>query len=209
MKVTSTSFADGKRIPEEFAFCAYDPQSHVKLSANRNPQLEWGDLPMGTRSIAVVCHDCDVPSLPDDVNVEGRTIWASLPRIDFFHWVLIDLDPHSGPIGEGEFSDGVTARGKPGPQAARNARQGVNDYTLWFANNAEMSGDYFGYDGPCPPWNDSIVHHYVFTIYALDVAQLSVNGTFRGPDVLNAMKGHVLDEAKMTGLYSLNPAVSA
>ena len=53
------------------------------------------------------------------------------------------------------------------------------------------------------------MHHYVFTIYALDVAQLSVNGTFRGPDVLNAMKGHVLDEAKMTGLYSLNPAVSA
>ena len=32
-----------------------------------------------------------------------------------------------------------------------------------------MSGDYFGYDGPCPPWNDSIVHHYVFTVYALDV----------------------------------------
>jgi Raf kinase inhibitor-like YbhB/YbcL family protein len=209
MKVTSTSFADGKRIPEEFAFCAYDPQSHVKLSANRNPQLEWGDLPMGTRSIAVVCHDCDVPSLPDDVNVEGRTIWASLPRIDFFHWVLIDLDPHSGPIREGEFSDGVTARGKPGPQAARNARQGVNDYTLWFANNAEMSGDYFGYDGPCPPWNDSIVHHYVFTVYALDVEQLGVSGTFRGSEVLNAMKGHVLEEAKITGLYSLNPQVPA
>jgi Raf kinase inhibitor-like YbhB/YbcL family protein len=209
MKVTSTSFADGKRIPEEFAFCAYDPQSHVKLSANRNPQLEWGDLPMGTRSIAVVCHDYDVPSLPDDVNVEGRTIWASLPRIDFFHWALIDLDPHSGPIGEGEFSDGVTARGKPGPQAARNARQGVNDYTLWFANNAEMSGDYFGYDGPCPPWNDSIVHHYVFTVYALDVEQLGVSGTFRGSEVLNAMKGHVLEEAKITGLYSLNPQVPA
>ena len=135
MKVTSTSFADGKRIPEEYAFCAPDPQSHVKLSANRNPQLEWGDLPMGTRSIAVVCHDCDVPSLPDDVNQEGRTIWASLPRIDFFHWVLIDLDPHSGPIREGDNLRRRNARGKPGPQAARGARQGMNDYTLWFADN--------------------------------------------------------------------------
>ena len=209
MKVTSTSFADGKRIPEEYAFCAPEPQSHVKLSANRNPQLEWSDLPMGTRSIAVICHDYDVPSLPDDVNVEGRTIWESLPRIDFFHWVLIDLDPHSGPIREGEFSDGVTPRGKPGPQAPRNARHGVNDYTLWFANQAEMKGDYFGYDGPCPPWNDSIVHHYVFTVYALDVEQLAVTGTFRGPEVLNAMKGHVLEEAKIIGLYSLNPQVPA
>jgi Raf kinase inhibitor-like YbhB/YbcL family protein len=72
-----------------------------------------------------------------------------------------------------------------------------------------MKGDYYGYDGPCPPWNDSIPHHYVYTLYALDVGQLGVNGTFRGLDVLNAMKGHVLEEAKLTGLYSLNPEVSA
>ena len=70
-----------------------------------------------------------------------------------------------------------------------------------------MKGDYYGYDGPCPPWNDTIPHHYVFTLYALDVAQLGVNGTFRGLDVLNAMKGHVLEEAKLTGIYSLNPDV--
>jgi phosphatidylethanolamine-binding protein (PEBP) family uncharacterized protein len=53
------------------------------------------------------------------------------------------------------------------------------------------------------------VHHYVFTVYALDVDQLSVTGTFRGPEVLNAMKGHVLEEAKITGVYSLNPQVPA
>ena len=35
-------------------------------------------------------------------------------------------------------------------------------------------GNYFGYDGPCPPWNDAIPHHYVFTLYALDVARLDV-----------------------------------
>jgi Raf kinase inhibitor-like YbhB/YbcL family protein len=209
MKVTSTSFADDGPIPHEYAFCAPDPSSHARLSSNRNPQLEWSDLPMGTRSLVLICHDYDVPSQPDDVNKEGRTIPASLPRVDFFHWVLVDLDPHSGPIRSGEFSDGVTTRGKSGPQGPRGTRQGINDYTAWFARDPEMKGDYYGYDGPCPPWNDSIVHHYVFTIYALDVAQLSVNGTFRGPDVLNAMKGHVLDEAKMTGLYSLNPAVSA
>ena len=209
MKLTSTSFADGERIPEAFAFCAPDAKSHVKLGGNRNPQLEWSEAPMGTRSVVVICHDYDVPSQPDDVNKEGRTIPESLARMDFFHWVLIDLDPHSGPIGEGEFSDGVKPRGKAGPQAPRNARQGVNDYTMWFAGDADMKGDYFGYDGPCPPWNDSIVHHYVFTVYALDIEQLPVTGTFRGLDVLNAMKGHVLEEAKLTGVYSLNPQVPA
>ena len=174
MKVTSTSFADGERIPPEYAFCAPDPKSHV--DARREPQsaARVGDLPMGTKSLAVICHDYDVPSKPDDVNKEGRTIPASLARIDFFHWVLVDLDPQSGPIAAGEFSDGVTPRGKAGPQAPRGARQGVNDYTMWFASDGDMSGDYFGYDGPCPPWNDSIVHHYVFTVYALDVAQLGV-----------------------------------
>ncbi|MGZ8204104.1 MAG: YbhB/YbcL family Raf kinase inhibitor-like protein [Burkholderiales bacterium] len=209
MKLTSTSFADGERIPAEYAFCAADAAAHVKLSSNRNPHLEWSEIPMGTRSLAVICHDYDVPSKPDDVNKEGRTIPASLPRIDFFHWVLVDLAPHSGPIRAGEFSDGVTARGKSGPQGPRGSRQGVNDYTMWFAGDGDMKGDYFGYDGPCPPWNDSIVHHYVFTVYALDVEQLPVNGTFRGPEVLNAMKGHVLAEAKITGLYSLNPRVPA
>jgi Raf kinase inhibitor-like YbhB/YbcL family protein len=80
---------------------------------------------------------------------------------------------------------------------------------MWFAGDGDMKGDYYGYDGPCPPWNDSIPHHYVFTLYAIDLAQLPVNGTFRGPDVLNAMKGHVLGEARLTGIYSLNAEVPA
>jgi len=209
MKLTSTSFADGARIPPEHAFCVPEAKSHITLGANRNPQLEWGDLPMGTRSLVLICHDPDVPSKPDDVNQEGRTVPESLPRIDFYHWLLVDLDPHSGAIAAGEFSDGVTPHGKPGPQGPRTTRQGINDYTAWFASTEEMKGDYYGYDGPCPPWNDSIVHHYVFTLYALDVEQLGVNGTFRGADVLNAMKGHVLGEASLTGVYSLNPQVPA
>jgi phosphatidylethanolamine-binding protein (PEBP) family uncharacterized protein len=41
----------------------------------------------------------------------------------------------------------------------------------WFAGDNDMRGDYYGYDGPCPPWNDEIVHRYVFTLFALDVAE--------------------------------------
>jgi hypothetical protein len=70
-----------------------------------------------------------------------------------------------------------------------------------------MGGDYYGYDGPCPPWNDSIPHHYVFTLYALDVARCPVEGRFTGPDVRKAIEGHVLARAEVTGRYTLNPAV--
>jgi Raf kinase inhibitor-like YbhB/YbcL family protein len=207
VKLNSNSFRDGARIPEAFAFGKPDPEKYVALSQNRNPDLAWADIPSGTRSLAVICRDHDVPSIADDVNQEGRVIPASLPRIDFYHWVLVDLDPKSGPIRPGEFSDGVTARGKKGPEGPRGARQGLNDYTMWFASDKEMSGNYFGYDGPCPPWNDSIVHHYVFTLYALDFEKCPVTGVFKGPDVLAAIRGHVLAEASITGIYSLNPKV--
>lgn len=209
MKLTSRSFGNNQRIPAEFAFCAPDPKSHVALSNNRNPELSWSDLPAGVKSLALVCHDYDVPSKPDDVNQEGRSIPASLPRIDFYHWVLVDLEPGSGAIKAGEFSDGVAARGKPGPDGPRGTRQGVNDYTMWFAGDKDMSGNYFGYDGPCPPWNDSIAHHYVFTLYALDIAKCPVEGIFKGSDVLAAIQGHVLGQAQFTGVYSLNPDVRA
>jgi Raf kinase inhibitor-like YbhB/YbcL family protein len=71
-----------------------------------------------------------------------------------------------------------------------------------------MKGDYHGYDGPCPPWNDEIVHHYVFTLYALDVARCTLDGRFTGQDVRAAIAGHVLAEARLTGTYSLNPEVA-
>jgi hypothetical protein len=207
MKVASTSFVDGGVIPAEYAFCAPDPRTHVTLSKNRNPQLAWSDVPHGTRSFAIVCHDPDVPSRGDDVNQEGRTVPKSLARVDFFHWVLADLPPSITAIDAGEFSSSVTARGKPGPAAPRGARHGINDYTGWFASDADMSGDYYGYDGPCPPWNDEIPHRYVFTVYALDVARIALEGRFSGADLRKAVEGHVLGQASITGRYALNPAV--
>ena len=212
MKITSASFSDQQALPAEFAFCAPDAKMHCTLGANRNPHLAWEDVPAGAKSLVLICHDPDVPSKPDDVNQEGRSIPAGLPRIDFFHWVLVDLDPAIRELKAGAYSDAVTVRGKAGPlipNGPRGARQGINDYTLWFAADKDMSGDYFGYDGPCPPWNDSIVHHYVFTLYALNVAQCGVEGAFKGADVLAAMTGHVLAQARITGAYSLNPDVKA
>ena len=91
MNLTSESFVDGGVIPVEFAFGRIDPKQHITLSDNRNPQLAWDEVPPGTRSFAIICHDYDVPSKPDDVNQEGREVPADLPRVDFYHWVLVDL----------------------------------------------------------------------------------------------------------------------
>jgi len=207
MKVTSTSFADGGAIPAEFAFCAPDPHTHATLSRNRSPHLAWSDVPAGTKSFAILCHDPDVPSRGDDVNQEGRVVPASLPRVDFFHWVLVDLPASVKSVEAGEFASSVTPRGKPGPEAPRGARQGINDYTGWFASDPSMAGDYYGYDGPCPPWNDERLHHYHFVLLATDLARCPVDGAFTGAQVRAALEGHVLAEARLTGTYSLNPAV--
>ncbi len=208
MKLFSLSFNDGQAIPTRYAFCKIDPKNHVAMADNQNPHLAWSELPGGTKSLVVICHDPDVPSKPDDVNQEDREIPEDLPRVTFFHWVLINLDPEHDEIAECAFSDGITPHGKGGPVAPHDTLQGINDYTNWFAEDRDMSGDYFGYDGPCPPWNDSIVHRYVFTVYALSVPALELEGRFTGNDVMAAMEGKILDQASLTGIYTLNPRLA-
>ena len=205
MKLRSDSFDDFGAIPEQFAFAATDDFNHIKLSGNRNPHLSWDDPLRSTRSYTIICHDPDVPSIADDVNREGRVIQASLPRIIFYHWVMFDIPADTREILSGSQSSAVTAGGKPGPAAPGGFRHGLNDYSNWFRADPDMSGEYYGYDGPCPPWNDELLHRYVFTIYALDIARLDVTGKVTGGAVLEAMTGHILDAASITGVYTLNP----
>jgi len=209
MKLWSDSWTNGDPIPQRHAAGMPDGAGKARFSDNLNPQLVWADLPEGTQSLALICHDFDVPSRGDDVNQTGREVPVDLERIDFFHWVLVDLPPQLSAIAEGEFSRGFTARGKPGPATLHGARHGINDFTGWFAANPEMAGNYFGYDGPFPPWNDSLVHHYVFTLYALSLARLPVEGQFTGAQVRAALAGHVLGAATLSATYTLNQRLLA
>lgn len=207
MKIWSNSFADGQPIPPRYAFGKINPKTQVTLSDNLNPQLGWSDVPLGTQSFVLLCHDYDVPSVGDTVNQSGVEVPADLPRVDFFHWVLVDLPADLRDIDEAAFSSGVTPRGKS-PATPFDARQGINDYTIWFSADHDMNGDYYGYDGPCPPWNDTLLHHYVFTVYALDLERVPLDGKFTGAQVLEAIRGHVLAQASLTGTYTLNPKVA-
>ena len=203
MKLRSNSFEHGDFLPAEFAFGKTSAEGKIDLSDNKSPHLSWDDLPEGTKSVAILCIDRDVPTKPDDVNQEGRMVPSDLPRAEFSHWVLVDLAPDAT-IEEGAFSDGIIAKGKTGPEGPQGTRQGINDYTGWFADDPDMAGDYYGYDGPCPPFNDSIVHHYYFTAYALDLDRVAVDGKFTAADVKAAIDGHVLGEATLMAKYKIN-----
>lgn len=208
MKLTSKSFRHNGVIPGRCAFCVQDPKSHVRLSQNRSPHLAWSGVPAGTRSFVLLCTDGDVPTRPDDVNQEGREVPASLPRGEFAHWAMVDIPAQARSLAEGACSAVVTAKGKRQPPGPEGARQGVNDYTGWFAGDPAMAGTYLGYDGPCPPWNDAIVHHYTFELIATDLDSCPVKGPFTVADVRNALKGHALGSARLIGRYSLNPRIA-
>ena len=201
MRISSESFEHRGRIPAEFALGA--PEG---FGGNRNPHLRWDDVPGGTRSFALMCIDTDAPTDPSAV---GRDLQIPVeqPRTDFVHWVVVDLPADLRMIAAGSCSDGVTAHGKRQPPGPAGSRQGLNDYTRWFAGNADMGGDYFGYDGPYPPSNDLRLHRYFFRLFALDVARLPVPERFTAADVFIAGQEHALTESSVWGSYSLNPDV--
>ena len=207
MKITSSSFQDQSVIPGQYAFAVKDPSTHITLSSNQNPHLAWSDFPKDTQSFALICHDPDVPSKGDDVNQEDKVVPASLPRVDFYHWVLVNIPGSVQSIAAGSHSNSITGKGKSAAQSPVGT-PGINDYTAWFKGDASMEGLYFGYDGPCPPWNDAIKHHYVFTVYALNTASLPLKGPFTGVEALAAIKPHIIAQASITGIYSLNPSVA-
>lgn len=202
------AWENGAAIPARFAFGKPGSDGPFATSDNVSPAINWENAPEGTQSFVLICHDPDVPSSGEDVNQEGKLVPADLPRVDFFHWVLVDIPAALSGLAEGTASQEITPRGKP-VGAVHYGVAGKNDYTGWFAGDADMEGVYGNYDGPCPPWNDSIIHHYHFTVYALDIESLELEGEFSGQDALAAIEGHVLASASHMGTYSMNPEVSA
>ena len=199
MRIRSDSFRHGKPIPAEFALGAPDG-----FGGNRNPHLAWDDVPEGTRSFVLMCIDTDAPTDPALVAGDAP-IPVAHPRGEFVHWVAVDLPAGTRSSAAGAASDGVTRRGKgAGGIDGIGGRQGLNDYTGWFAGNAEMGGDYHGYDGPYPPAHDLRMHRYFFRVFALDVDTLDLPAEFTVADVFRAMHGHKLAEAAEHGTYTLN-----
>lgn len=141
---------------------------------NVSPDLHWSGQPAGTKSLALTGFDPDAP---------GKGWW---------HWVMFNI-----PAGTHDLDEGAGAPRKInklrtilGPSSAiPGAVRGTSDFKEQ------------GYGGPCPP-PGSGAHHYIFTVYALDVPSLRQAGpSTTGPELLNLIEGHVLGKATLTGLF--------
>lgn len=99
------------------------------------------------------------------------------PAGTWVHWVAWNI-----PAGTHQLPENVSKSGDlPG-----GGHQGSNDFKKT------------GYSGPCPPPGKP--HRYFFKLYALD-ATLDLNPGATKNDVEQAMKGHVLGEARLMGKY--------
>lgn len=64
----------------------------------------------------------------------------------------------------------------------------------------KTSADTNGYYGPCPP--PGPIHHYVFTLYALDVAQIAADAPLSAAELIQRISGHILARVVLTGTES-------
>jgi len=204
MKVLSKDIVNGERLPDYLGFCVCH-EGEIRFGDNKSPHLVWSDFPNETECFAIVCSDQDAPIAAEDINVEGRVIPADLRRVVFYHWVIFNIPKEITEIFCGQFSSGVTPRGKGEQECMVNgAVQCMNNYTDWFAGDPQMDGDYFGYDGPCPPWNDELIHRYEFTVYALSKKIAYSPGYFRAGDVVKSITENSIDSSMLSGVYTLN-----
>ena len=94
----------------------------------------------------------------------------------FTHWVLYNLPADTKKIAENIPAVDVLPSG---------AMHGITDFKT------------VGYGGPCPPNGE---HRYFFKLYALDtVLDLPAKATKK--QVEQAIKGHIIEEAQLIGLY--------
>jgi Raf kinase inhibitor-like YbhB/YbcL family protein len=93
------------------------------------------------------------------------------------HWVLYNIPAGTRYIGENLPGDEIV----PGVGV-----QGTND-----------SGE-IGYTGPCPP---SGTHRYYARLFALDT-ELKLPPGATHEELTSAMKGHILAQAELMGMYA-------
>jgi Raf kinase inhibitor-like YbhB/YbcL family protein len=110
----------------------------------------------------------------------------------FTHWGMYNISP--------------TATGLP-----ENAGVAGSSYGQQILNDFYVGAEY---DGPCPPAGyRPYVHHYVFTVYALDIVlrlPSSANFPANAETLYQALikagaAGHILARSSITGFYSTTP----
>jgi len=91
MKLTSSVFEHGKKIPSKYT-CD---------GKNINPPLSLSEVPSGAKSLALIMEDPDVPK-----NIRKDGMWD--------HWVVFDMPPDLRKIDEGKEPSGKAGAGTNG-----------------------------------------------------------------------------------------------
>jgi Raf kinase inhibitor-like YbhB/YbcL family protein len=208
MTLESTSVAHDEPIDLVHVIATPTADGKAEMAgADRSPHLRWSGEPPGTRSFAISVVDPDVPADRTRMGVEGLSLDHTEPRIDFAHWLVVDLPPDVHELPEGAGGERFGAHGRPPAPTSVGGVQGQNGYRGLFEGNPDLEGTYHGWNGPFPPWNDEQVHRYFTTVYALDVETLGLEPGFTLEEFRAAIEGHVLDSAEIVPTYTVNPSL--
>jgi Raf kinase inhibitor-like YbhB/YbcL family protein len=217
MSLTSSVVKNGQRLPFKYGYCQPNGKGEVKLSNDLTPPLTWTGAPAGTKSFVVMLVDPTASSSPN-FDVKGTMVPVKKDRMKVYQWTDANIPASMTHFPEGAGSKGFVIGGKKTGSTAYGL-MGINIYTEAFsspyagritfppATTKTIKGTYGRYDGPCAPWNDSVVHQYTFYVYAMNVAHLKLpkNGMYQGAALMKAMKGHILGEASLLTPYATNP----
>ncbi|HWA23120.1 MAG TPA: YbhB/YbcL family Raf kinase inhibitor-like protein [Caulobacterales bacterium] len=189
LTVTVEGLDPGRRLPVSAAFCA--PPGVAPKDHNISPAVQWTPGPPGTQSYVLIMTDVDVPADLTLINRPGVILGEDTPRMSLVHWLLIDIPANITRLERGVESDGYRAPGLPVGKTSHGVR-GANAYTYFFPKDSPLASVRGGYDGPCPPRNDTRPHRYITRIYALDIPTLGLEGVFFADEVERKLRDHVL-----------------
>ncbi len=148
--ITSPDFQDGGPLSQKNEFNKFGC-----TGSNIAPELDWKNVPAGTKSFVMLMSDYDAP-------IAGG----------FHHWIVYNIPAGARQLeGNHPFTEGTTSFG------------------------------FTGYGGPCPPATGEI-HHYLFLLYAINIAHVGGQGLKFG-EVVSAIRGHVLGATSIIGTFHL------
>ncbi len=148
--ITSPGFQDGGPLSQKNEFNQFGC-----TGSNIAPELDWKNVPAGTKSFVMLMSDYDAP-------IAGG----------FHHWIVYNIPAGVRQLeGNHPFTEGTTSFG------------------------------FTGYGGPCPPATGEI-HHYLFLLYAINIAHVGGQGLKFG-EVVSAIRGHVLGATSIIGTFHL------
>lgn len=189
LKVEVDRISQDNPIPEQFALCEATPDGKSTAGKNERPSISWSHAPKETKSFAIIMSDPDVPADFSKAGKDGQVVGKDEPRQLFYHWGVVNIPA-------------TATRLEGGEEKVKYGMPLANDLGKYMPDAKQ-------YGGPCPPWNDERLHHYHFTVYALDVAKLDLpaNATAKQADAAIKAGKHVLSQGEIVGTYTLNKAM--